>query len=70
MTLPAAAARAPAAIDRCLLPAPELSSKRDSRTYGATNGRTEGHETVYIDPALDIHSLNTHSVQHTGTDIQ
>ena len=47
MTLPAAAARAPAAIDRYLLPAPRLRQaadvdRRDRQTDGRTHDRYTG----------------------------
>jgi len=47
MTLPAAAARAPAAVDRYLLPAPKLQQATDvDRRDRQTDGRTDGHPTV------------------------
>ena len=44
MTLPAAAARAPAAIDRCLLPAPKRRQAAD--VIDGTDRQTDGHLTV------------------------
>jgi len=59
MTLPATTARAPAAIDRCLLPAPRLRQaadvdRRDRQKDGRTPDRYINPERHHIDENVSI----------------
>ena len=59
MTLPATTARAPAAIDRCLLPASKLRQaadvdRRDSQKDGQTPDRYINPERHHIDENVSI----------------
>jgi len=74
MTLPAATARAPAAIDRCLLPAPRLRQaadvdRRDRQKDGRTPDRYINPDRHHIDENVSI-IVASLSVQFMVTSVQ